>query len=258
MRKYKPKRRYSISKPQELVLVYLFKYRFMTSDLLAEILVKDRSTIYERLSVLEQQGYIAKQYDSTFRIRGRSATYHLAPKGIRYLKHHGAERTQLHYKSKNFTEEQIEEQLMYARVSLALSGHYQDKFITYTKYQLEHGKYLMPTSHLLFKGKSKNTPDYLLEVFPAFTMSWRIRKRINQHVDAANEFENKYPYLLLVAGNDNTERRIINMTSDLYADFEVFTSTLDRLMSGEKNVWVRPEEVDWDEALEFCELLVKF
>jgi len=257
MRKYETQTRYSISKAQEQVLLYLHKYRFITSDLLAELLVKDRSTIYERLFVLEQQGYIKKQYDKTFRIRLRPATYCLAPAGIRYLKHHGTERTQLHYKSKNLAEEQIDIQLLYMKIGIMLRKHYPNKFNSYTKYQLNPDDYINPTLHLKFEGANSTIPDYFVELFPAFTLSWRIRKRINQHIEAADEVEYKYPNLLLIAGNKSTERRIIRMTADTYASFDVFTTTLDRLMSGEKNIWLRPEEVDRDEISEFSSLPVK-
>lgn len=249
MRSQEPKTRYHISKSQIELMLYLLKYRFINSDLLAEVLKKDRSTIYERLSVLVKQGYIAKQYDKTFRLRGRSATYCLAPAGIRYLKHHGYERTQLHYKNKYFTDEQIDTQLLYIKIWLILHKHYPDTFYGYTKYQLNPSDYIKPTPHLKLEGKTDKIPDYLVEVFPAFTMSWRIRKRINIHCETANDSEYTYPHLLLIAGNVSTEKRIIRMTADLYAGFDIFTTTLDRLMSDEKKIWLRPEDVDLDEYI---------
>lgn len=257
MRSQEPKTRYHISKSQIELMLYLLKYRFINSDLLAEILKKDRSTIYERLSVLVSQGYIAKQYDKTFRLRGRSATYCLAPAGIRYLKHHGYVRTQLHYKNKYFADEQIDTQLLYMKIGIVLRRQYPDKFNCYTKYQLNPNVYIKPTPHLKLEDVTGIIPGYFVEVFPAFTLSWRIRKRINQHIEAADESEYRYPSLLLIAGNSSTERRIIKMASDIYADFDIFTTTLYRLLGNEKNIWLKPEEVDWDKTLEFCNLPVK-
>jgi hypothetical protein len=239
MRSSEPKTRYHISKSQIELMLYLLKYRFINSDLLAELLVKDRSTIYERLSVLVSQGYIAKQYDKSFRLRERPATYCLAPAGIRYLKHHGHERTQLHYKNKYFTEEQIDAQLLYTKIWLILRKHYPDKFYSYTKYQLDPSDYVKPTPHLKLEGTTDKIPDYLVEVFPAGTMSWRIRKRINMHSETDNESDYIYPNLLLIAGNVSTEKRIIKMATDLYAEFDIFTTTLNRLISGEKKIWLK-------------------
>ncbi len=248
MRSYEPKQRYSVSKSQLDILLYLLKYRFLTCDLLAEILGKDRSTIYERLFVLEEQGYISKQYDKTFRIRQRPAAYYLAPKGIRYLKNKQAtERTQLHYKNKYFTEEQIDTQLLYVKISIILRKHYSNEFNSYTKYHLNPDDYIKPTPHLKFEGANSTIPSYFVELFPAFTLSWRIRKRINQHIEAAGEAEDKYPNLLLIAGNISTERRIIKMTADIYAGFDIFTTTLDRVLGDDKDTWLKPEEVYLDE-----------
>jgi predicted transcriptional regulator len=257
MKRYEPKQRYSVSKSQLDVLLYLLKYRFLTSDLLAELLNKDRSTIYERLFVLEKQGYITKQYNKTFRIRQRPATYCLAPKGIRYLKHKEINRTQLHYKNKYFTEEQIDAQLLYVKIGIILRKHYLDKFRIYTKYQLNPDGYIKPTPHLKFEGVNSAIPSYFVELFPAFTLSWRIRKRINMHSDSANESDYIYPHPLLIAGNVSTEKRIIKMAADLYAEFNIFTTTLDRLNSNKKSIWLKPEEVDWEEDQKFYSLPVK-
>lgn len=258
MRKVKTSHSYGISKNKRLIMLYLHKYRFLTSDLLAVMLGKDRSTIYERLYVLERQGYIAKQYDSTFRLKGRPATYCLAPAGIRYLKREGISRTQLHYKSRSFTEEQINTQLLYAKISQIIRKSYPDKFHIYTKYQLNPKDYILPTPHLILKGLNSDIPDYLVEVFPAGMLSWRIKRRINQHNDDADEAEQRYPNLLLISGNISTERRIIWMTAELYSDFDILTTTIDRLMSGEKKAWLRPEEVNWDEELDLYSLPTKF
>jgi len=259
MRKIESGSSYGISKSKQQVLLYLHKYRFLTSDLLAELLRKDRSTMYERLYVLVRQGYIAKQYDSTFRLRGRPATYCLASAGIRYLKREGIDRTQLHYKNKNLTEEQIDTQLLYTKIGIIIRKSYPDQFRVYTKYQLNPKDYILPTPHLKLEGKTNKIPDYLVEVFPAFTMSWRIRKRINMHCDAANESEYTYPHLLIIAGNASTEKRLIRMTADLYAGFDIFTTTLDRLMSGEKMIWLRPEDVDLDDKeIYSVELLTEY
>jgi hypothetical protein len=236
----------------------VFKYRFLTSDILADILQKDKSTIYERLLVLVDQGYIAKQYDSTFRLRRRPATYCLAPAGIRYVKHRGIERTQLHYKNKSFTEEQIDEQLLYAKLSRIIRRSYPDTFTTYTKYQLEYGAYVLPMSHVILKATSDSTPDYLIEVFAAFTASWKLRRRINQLIEAAEEANYRYPHVLFVAGNPSTEKRLVNFTAELYGDFEVFVTTTEKLLSGEKKTWLIPVETDFEEELEYYSLPLTF
>lgn len=250
MRRAETRARYKISPSQTAILQALLKYRFLNTDILAELLKKDRSTVYERLAVLVDQSYVVKKYDSNYRINRRSATYYLAPAGIRYLKSRGLERTQIHYKNKDFTEAQIDEYYRYPKFSLSVHRNYPQTFRTYSKYQLNPEDYLNPMPWLLFAPDDEDAPELFLEYIPAGEQSWIIRKRINQHIDYADEeAEYRYPYLLLVAGNDNTEKRIIKMSTDLIWDSELFTTTEERLLSGEKNIWLRPIEVDWDEEL---------
>lgn len=260
MRRYEPKTRYSISSSQLELLLFVLKYRFVSSDLLAECLDKDRSTIYERLSVLVDQGYLVKLYDKTYRLRQRPVIYYLASAGIRYLKKAGYEKTQLHYKNKDFTDEQIDEQFLLTKLARAVFAHYKDKFNLYTKYQF--GKDMFPLSPPLYaklEGSENTIPDYFMEYFPPFYESWKIRKRINDYVRHVDEHDDyAHPHLLLVCGNYSTEKRVVRMTTDLYSDFEVFTTTKERLLSGEKAIWLRPYEVDWEEELEYHPLLLEF
>lgn len=250
MRRAETRARYKISPSQIAILQALLKYRFLTTDLLAELLKKDRSTVYERLVVLVDQAYVIKKYDNSYRINRRPATYYLAPAGIRYLKSLGAERTQIHYKNKNFTETQIDEYYRYPTFSLHIHRNYPQTFRTYSKYQLNPENYLSPLPWLLLAPDDEDAPELFLDHIPAGEQSWIIRKRINQHIDYADEeADYRYPYLLFVAGNDNTEKRIIKMSTDLIWDSELYTTTEERLLSGKKNIWLLPIDVDWDEDL---------
>jgi len=210
------------------------------------MLGKDKSTIYERLSVLVEQGYLVKLYDKSYHLRQRPAIYYLAPLGIRHLKHIGTQRTQLHYKNKHFTDEQIDEQLLLTRVARAACTPYEDSFSLYTKYQLaQNDLYLTPLPYAKLQGNTDAIPDYFIEYFPAFYPTWKLRKRINQHIAYADEHDKYiYPHLLLIAGNHSTEKRVIRMTQDTYADFEIFATTQERLFSGKPNVWLKPEDFD--------------
>ena len=260
MRKYEPKTRYKFSKNRVLLLLWTMKYRFVSSDILAVCLNKDRSTIYERLNVLVEQGYVVKLYDKTYRFRQRPVIYYLAPLGIRYLKHRGYERTQLHYKNKDFTDEQIDEQLLLGEIARAIRKPYGDNFSLYTKYQLGADDfYLSPPPYAKLIGKKNTIPDYFIEYFPPYYESWKIRKRVNQHDTYADEHDDvTHPHLLLVCGNNSTQKRVVRLTANMLPDFEIFTTTTERLLTGDKKVWLKPYEVDWDNPLAFHSLPLKF
>lgn len=261
MRRYEPKTRYKISDSQVELLLSVMKYRFVSSDVLAEGIGKDRSTIYERLRVLVEQDYLVKLYDKTYRLRQRPVVYCLAPAGIRYLKKAGYERTQLHYKNKTFTDEQIDEQSLLSQLARAVREPYaKNVFALYTKYQFgADAFYLTPPPYAKLVGEKDTIPDYFIEYFPPLYESWKIQKRINQHIAHADGHdEHTYPHLLLICGNQNTEKRVVRTTTDLYSDFDVFTATKERVLSGEKNIWLRPYEVDWDDEQEYHSLPLKF
>lgn len=260
MRRYEPKTRYKVSESQVRLLVVLLKYRFVSTDIVAEELDRDRSTIYERLNVLVDQEYVVKVYDKTHRLRLRPSIYYLAPKGIRYLKKAGYDRTNLHYKNKNFTAEQVDEQLLLYQLAKAAQRPYGKTFRLCTKYQ--YGKemfYLSPPPYARLVAKKETTPDYFIEYIPPLYPSWKIKKRINQHVEYADDNDQyQYPHLLLTCGNTSTEKRAIRMTSESYLPFELFTTTQDRLIQKGKQVWLNPDEVDWDDDAEYLSLPLEF
>jgi len=260
MRKYKPRTRYKISDNQLLLLLWVMKYRFVSSDVLAESLNKNRSTIYERLSVLVDQGFISKFYDKTYRLRQRPVIYYLAPAGIQYLRRAGYERTQLHYKNKDFTDTQIDEQFLFGELARAVKKPYGKRFALYTKYQFGADMfYLSPPSYAKLVGETESTPDYFIEYFPPFHESWKIRKRINQHIEyAAEHGEYTYPHLLIICGNQSTEKRTAHMVASLYTDFDVFITTQDRLQSDKETIWLKPYDTEWDQELELHSLSLEF
>lgn len=255
MRRVEPSTRYKISDSQYRILYWLFKYRFLTSDLIAGLAKKDRSTIYERLAVLVDQGYVVKKYNNTYRIDRRPASYYLAAAGIRYMKQKGYKRTQIHYKNKDFTEAQIDQYYRYPIFSMAIRANYPGIFRTQSKYELDPEDEIKPIPWLYFsQPEHKDAPYFYLEYFPARELGWIIRKRINQHTYQADEVDYRYPYLLLVAGNDNTEKRIVKMTAELLWDSEIFTTTEERLLSGKNKIWQRPIDYDEDEEPVYYEL----
>ena len=72
---------------QLAVLKLLYRFRFGTTDLLARALdLKDGRYIHTRLEALVTQGYIGKNYDSTYKLDGKPATYYLLPKAFAALK----------------------------------------------------------------------------------------------------------------------------------------------------------------------------
>lgn len=250
-----PKYRRLLSSNQIRLLYILFKFRFGTSDLIATLVKKDRSTVYESLRTLEQQGYIHKFHDKTFRLRGRPAVYTLAAKGIKYLHENSrVDHTTLRnfYKNKHIAVENeplVDQCLLVFRIFNVLKAQTGKTFSIYTKHELDNDDFVSPKPELWLRRQGKSQkPDYILDIFPAGTMTWLLRKRLRQHQEFFEEYEYPYPNVLLVAGNASTERRLFKQVECAIQDFEFYITEEELLLSGNKKIWVylmESDEVDF-------------
>lgn len=260
-----PKYRRPLSSKQVRVLKLVFKYRFVSVDLLAEILGRDRSSVYENLYVLVKQEYVAKRYDRTYRLRQRPASYCLATKGVKYLR----ENTDLSqkalrnmYKNKNMTDEHIDKCLLVMSIAITLQKQSANALNISTKYELTDEEFfLRPLPDLYLSRKEEKDGkrfDYTLDIFEPNLPTWVLRKRLRAYQDHCDEAElddGEYPDVLLVASNDSTERRLLRLIENSVLDFEAYTTTLERLLDLEnvhKPVWrdVFAEEEDEDGQVE--------
>lgn len=67
---------------QQRVLTLLFKFRFVSAGLLADIMGIKKASTYEVLEVLTNRGLLAKVYEPAFRIDRRPAYYYLNKQGV--------------------------------------------------------------------------------------------------------------------------------------------------------------------------------
>lgn len=238
-----PKYRRPLNSNQIKVLELCYKFRFVSVDLLAELLGKHRSSVYEGLYVLERQGYVGKRYDKTYRLAGKPASYYLASKGIRYLRENTElDQTTLRnfYKNKSMRQEHVDHCLNVFRIALTLKKQVGSRFNILPKYALNRESFPSPLPELFLQRKgSSDKPSYVLDIFEAGTFTWILRKRITQHEDYAEDSEYLYPNVLFVAGNQSTENRLFKLTYENYADFDYFTTQQELLLDSEDGkVWI--------------------
>lgn len=234
----------------------MYKFRFVTTDLLAEMLHKDRSTLYESLHVLEQQAYVYKFYDTSYRIRGRPATYCLAAKGIRHLRDttslsHTTLRN--YYKNKRVaTDNQalVDHCLLVFRIANIFRSILGSNYHICTKNELDQTQLPKPLPDLYCFHDDPEQPEYLLDLIPAGTMSWLLRKRLRQHSYFADIADYQYPDVLLVAGNQSTETRLMRQMTDNNNDFTFYLTQLDLLLSKtNEKIWLNGNEYYEDEHI---------
>tara|TARA_B100001245_G_scaffold234335_1_gene219694 strand:+ start:5519 stop:6337 length:819 start_codon:yes stop_codon:yes gene_type:complete len=245
-----PKYRKKLSRQQVDLLKVICKFRFVTVPLVSEWQNKDKSTIYERLLVLTEQGYLQKTYEKRWRLYGKPAVYSLSAKGIRAVRNaadgHIAEsilRNQ--YKNSSASLQLVDHSLAVAKLCVQFKKRFGDTMQIFTKTELaKYDEFLRPLPDIYLRKrelKDGRYQHYCVEMIEAGTMTWIIKKRINAHIEWYEEnneegwiFEDNYPTLLFICGNANTEKRIHRLVDDTISDFDVYTTTNERLESDER------------------------
>jgi predicted transcriptional regulator len=246
-----PEYRRPLSTKQVSLLGLIYKFRFVSVGLLAEEVGKDRSSVYENLYVLTKQDYITKRYDKTYRLRGRPASYCLSAKGIRYLwENTRANQKALRnmYKNKHMSEEHIDHCLLTMTTCNTLRKQTNDAFDIGTRYELTDDELFLRPLPDLYLSRKKPKDDqqlaYTLDILEPNLPFWVFQKRLRDYQDHCEESELEdgeiYPYVLLVAPSARTEERLVGIIENMLNDFEVYTTTRDRLLNPEnahKSVW---------------------
>lgn len=146
--KSEPKYRKKLNEEQLAVLNLLYTFRFASNEHVAKYSgKKNNKHVQKRLKILEDQEYIAKRYDKSYKLKGKPAAYYLLPKGARALVDVGDrdnnEPTNIKriYKDKDVSEGFIEHSLNILGVYLALSALHGNKLDFFTKSDLKYEQF---------------------------------------------------------------------------------------------------------------------
>lgn len=175
--------------PEQLaVLQWLYTVRFSSSKQLATYLHKaSQQTIQNKLHILEDQGFISKHYDKSYKLQGKPAEYFLTPKGARQLPADSVNEWALKalYKNKTVSPDFIAHCLNVADTVLTLQSIYGDKLRLFTKSDMAAYDYFPSwTPDLFLNVKAGNTRRrYFLDVWdstqPFFVSVRKTRNYIN-------------------------------------------------------------------------------
>lgn len=236
--KVQPKYRRPINSHQQRILNTLYKFRFITTSLLAECQEANQSVILSRLNILTDQGYIARIYDNSFKIKGLPAIYYLLPKGVRYLR--GQDYTNESalrsiYHDKRSSDSLINHRLQVFRIFIYLKHAYAGRYEFYSKSEQVGLKFLpeQKSDGFLVDRKTDNT--YFLEYIEDSLNFWNLKKLIKRYIDYAElgiweDYRREpFPGLIVICQSPRTARkvsRMINETLDVsYALIDVTVSS---------------------------------
>ena len=254
----------TITNKQFAVLELLYTFRYGTTDLLAKALkLKDGRYIHMRLDALVKQGYIGKNYDSSYKPKGIPATYYLLPKAFPALKQQSTKSISPQtlrniYKDKEASERFIAHNIAVFTIYDKLRAFYGINLNVWTKAKLNFDKFdyfpePKPDAYLTITPEGVRPRDrsfflnYLDDETPFFVHVRRLQKYVD-YVEA-NEWENaidmKLRGVLLVCESTALLKRIRKKLAQLVDEDETprfCYTTLEALKHGtaeDDEVWQR-------------------
>ena len=249
-----PKFRKSLNPNQLQTLQLLFKFRYISSPLLATITNKSRQSVQQTLQRLEEQDFVGKKYDSSFRLQGKQAIYYLRPKAIRELKQrYNYNQSALNVMARNasLSESFMQHHLEVIKVYLSLRRDYGSEFHIFSQSELTNFGYFMhplPDLYLHRIKQNNNLPtDYVLNIFtdkPTFVIK-KLLDSYYKHCDNNTwqaDTKTKYPTILICCPSPRVEltiqafsERMIDRTGG--DELNILTTTNKALLSEEPTVW---------------------
>jgi hypothetical protein len=258
-----PKYRRPLNAEQIEVLELLYKFRFGSNNLIAQYFgKKDRSFVFKRLKILQEQGYIGKRFDSSYRIRGKPVAYYLLPAGARELQNHRNDTDEINikaiYKDKTVKEQFIGHCLDIFSIYIRLKVQYGDKLKLFTKSDVAGFDYFprpLPDAYMRL-NTSHGEKQFFLDIFHDDQPFFKAVRRVKQYIEYAGSgewstTETDFPAILAVCESPTLQKRLqkrITKSLDEAWDDELVFALATK--AGLSAVWQLASEPDELVALE--------
>ena len=259
-----PSHRNRLNQKQLEILHLIYRFRFVTTKLVAECLGKSSgSAVYARLTNLAEQGYIGRRYEPEYRLRGQHAAYYLLSDGARALRRQPREdydyspRT-LHnlHKDKDASDQFVDHSLAVMEACCQLKALYGDRLQFSTKSDLAAVEYFpqpLPDAYLRLEhdGKAK---QYFLDVHHESQPFFMATRRIKQYAAYANSdlwqiTESDLPDILAICDTPTMQKRLQKkMAKEPHAGLNFWITTKDAVSTIGENaeIWQhadKPEQI---------------
>ena len=228
-----PKYRWPLNKEQIEVLHLLYRFRFGSADLIARSFGKNSGVfVYKRLKILQEQDFIGKRFDSSYRIKGKPAVYYLTPDGLRKLNERRASdnkeavNAQGIYRAKLASESFVQSCLDVFGIYLDLKSQYGESLHFFTKSQLVKYDYFSEFVPGVYMRIVSNgiEKDYFLEYLQSGKPFFTVIQRLKQYIEYADsgeweaETDSKFPTILLVCDKPSLQNRLLKKAAPTLDD----------------------------------------
>lgn len=232
-----------LNQTQLLILHHIYRFRFVATSHLAQYPVPTTKTkINRRLKLLLDQRYIGRNYEPSYHLSGRHATYYLEVKGLKTLKSlpdspYSASVLRNMAKDKTASDRFINHWLEIFEINCLLKARYRDNIRVFTKSQLVPYNYFprpAPDAYIRFTVDGTER-QYILELIdgtqPIFAQLARIKKYLDysEEGDWEDATGTKLPLVILVCESVAQQRRLLkladNELDDLDDDITIIITT---------------------------------
>lgn len=239
--------------PKQLDILYLlYKFRFITGELVAKQNHQANAQYTNvRLKILHLQNYIGRNYDSSYRIERRPASYYLLPRGLAVLRATPNAKASV---IRSIYHDKIASDTFITH-SLAIFGLYESFKQTYgvrlaffTKSDLAgYSAYPKPLPDAYIrldesKNGAKNRPEkqFMLEYYEESRPFFLLKRRISQLLEHAEDGDwditkTDYPTVLIVcdtpALQKRLERHLIRTTQNTWTEVQFALAIKEAMVS---------------------------
>jgi predicted transcriptional regulator len=202
---------------QQRILKLLFKFRFVSAKLLAQVLKIRTDSTYEVLERLVTSGLVVKVYDKSYRIDRKAAYYYLSKPGVtRVRKQLDVKESVVHtlYKNDVASPEFIEHSLEVLACYSSIKRNLSDGADVFTKSEINR-----------FKQFPKNRPDLFartpsgkeaMVIFAHDIAPALINKKLDEIITHSEDegWDGTYPRIAFVLKDDRSKQAFLYKTAE--------------------------------------------
>lgn len=218
-----PTRHYTLTTKQLAILNLLYRFRFTTSQLLAQSTNTNKDIINKRLKLMMELSYIGRNFEPEYHLLRKHATYYLLPSGIKALKQAADKK----YSPKvlrnmaredNKSEQFINHHLAIFGVYCTMRAMYGNELRFFTKSQLttfDHYPQPLPDAYIRI-GDGDDEQQFFLDVLhdsqPFFIATRKVMQYITYADEGYAEWEREtgtaLPSALLICDSFSLKKRL--------------------------------------------------
>jgi Replication-relaxation len=214
---------YTLTKKQLTLLNLLYRFRFSTSALISQTTKINPRTINKRLQLLLEQNYIGRNYEDSYRLLQKHATYYLLLKGRQELRQlsktkYGAKTLANYRNNESISDRYIDHYLAVFKAYNQLNTRYGNDLHFFTKAQLAdyaHFPKPLPDAYMQLSVSGVRKQfflDVLHESDPFFLGTRKIVQYIDFVSDGIEEWKRKtktdMPKVLILCDNPSLQKRL--------------------------------------------------